>query len=182
MLSPVMLLLQLLSSAEAGSKLQLSTAYLNLAHRFEQELGTLSNVSATSMRLRCPLISAISFDTRHHGRFAQCTQLSGAVLCTGATVAVACAAMNNVTGQLAHSVVTCVVAALPVVHREEARKHSFPQWCGNAAAGGHRHAHSLTMGEWVLWQQRYASTSADTRLLSTCSASACSELSCGRPF
>eukprot|EP00891_Asterochloris_glomerata_P005904 jgi/Astpho2/5904/Aster-x0268 len=35
---------QLLSSAEAGSKLQLSTAYLNLAHRFEQELGTLSNV------------------------------------------------------------------------------------------------------------------------------------------
>ena len=77
MLSSVMLLLQLLSSAEASSKLQLSTAYLNLARRFEQELGTLSDVSAASKRLRHAFVSAINWFSGHHGRSAACQHTAG---------------------------------------------------------------------------------------------------------
>ena len=73
-----MLLLQLLSSAEAGSKLQLSTAYLNLARRFEQELGTLSDVRAASMLLRSAFISAIICFSGHHGR---CCLVHPAIWC-----------------------------------------------------------------------------------------------------
>ena len=77
-LSSVMLLLQLLSSAEAGSKLQLSTAYPNLARRFEQELGTLSDVRPASMLLRSTFISAISWLSGHHGR---CCLVHPAIWC-----------------------------------------------------------------------------------------------------
>ena len=93
MLSSVMLLMQLLSSAEAGSRLQLSTAYLNLARRFEQELGALSDVSAASMLLRSAFIPAINWFSRHHGR---CCLVHLAIWCTEALVASACATTDYV--------------------------------------------------------------------------------------
>ena len=157
MLSSVMLLLQLLSSVEAGSKLQLSTAYLNLARRFEQELGNLSDVRAAPMHLRSAFISAINCSSGHHGR---CCLVHPAVWCSRVHRGTSCVCLRSY--KLCQSAACQHTAGFAVLWLPclrftgtTAGIELFPMvW--RAAAGGHRHADSLTRGEWVLWQQRCA--------------------------